>query len=135
MCGIVTIFSKQKPISSAVLAKATQQLNHRGPDCQNQWISPDRKVGLGHARLSIIDLETGNQPIANEDEKLHVIVNGELYDFEQIQQKSKQQGHQFRTHSDSEIVLHLYEDFGTQCLHYLRGEFAFILWDIYLKDR
>ncbi|GET41103.1 asparagine synthase (glutamine-hydrolyzing) [Microseira wollei] len=129
MCGIVGILSKEKPISADALATATQQLNHRGPDCQNQWIADHQKVGLGHARLSIIDLSTGNQPIANEDEQLHAVVNGEFYDFERIQQDLKQRGHRLRTHSDSEIVLHLYEDFGTQCLSDLRGEFAFILWD------
>lgn len=84
---------------------------------------------MGHARLSIIDLATGEQPLANEDEQLHLIVNGEFYEFERIQQELKYRGHRLRTHSDSEIVLHLYEEFGTQCLQHLRGEFAFILWD------
>ncbi|NET08234.1 MAG: asparagine synthase (glutamine-hydrolyzing) [Merismopedia sp. SIO2A8] len=129
MCGIVAIFSKEEPISAKALANATQRLSYRGPDQQCQWIAPHQQVGLGHARLSIVDLLTGNQPIANEDEQLHLIVNGEFYDFERIVRELKQRGHQFRTRSDSEIVLHLYEEFGTQCLHHLRGEFAFILWD------
>lgn len=129
MCGIVGIFSQQKPISRDALVIATRRLSHRGPDCQSQWVAADKRVGLGHARLSIIDLETGNQPIANENEQLQLVVNGEFYDYEQIRHSLEQQGHQFRTHSDSEIVLHLYEEFGTQCLQYLRGEFAFILWD------
>jgi asparagine synthase (glutamine-hydrolysing) len=129
MCGIVAIFSKQKPISAAALARATQQLNHRGPDQQRQWIASHQRVGLGHTRLSIIDMTTGDQPIANEDEQVHIVVNGEFYDFERIQSELKQRGHQLRSRSDSEIALHLYEDFGTGCLDYLRGEFAFILWD------
>lgn len=129
MCGIVAIFSKQKPISKQALAKATQRISYRGPDKQSQWIAAHQRVGLGHARLSIIDLATGNQPIANEDEQLHLIANGEFYDFERIQRELKYRGHRLCTHSDSEIVLHLYEEFGTQCLHHLRGEFAFILWD------
>ncbi|BAY66404.1 asparagine synthase (glutamine-hydrolysing) [Calothrix brevissima NIES-22] len=129
MCGIIAILSRNRPISPTALAKATQQLKYRGPDKQSQWIASHQKVGLGHARLSIIDLATGDQPIANENKQLHLIVNGELYDFERIRCELKQQGHQFRTLSDSEIVLHLYEEYGTECLHYLRGEFAFILWD------
>ncbi|MBC6430845.1 asparagine synthase (glutamine-hydrolyzing) [Nostoc sp. HG1] len=129
MCGIIGIFSKQKPISRDVLALATQQLSYRGPDRQSQWIAPDQKVGLGHTRLSIIDLTTGDQPMTNEDEQMHLVVNGEFYDYEQIQLELEQRGHKLRTRSDSEIVLHLYEEFGTECLQYLRGEFAFILWD------
>jgi asparagine synthase (glutamine-hydrolysing) len=129
MCGIVAMFSKEKPISALALTKATQRLNHRGPDYQSQWIASHQRVGLGHTRLSIIDLTTGNQPLTNEDEQLHLIANGEFYDFERIQRDLKQRGHRLLTHSDSEIVLHLYEEFGTQCLHHLRGEFAFILWD------
>lgn len=129
MCGIVAIFSKGEPISTEALAKATQQLSYRGPDKQSQWIAAHQLVGLGHTRLSIIDLTTGDQPIANENAQLHVIVNGEFYDFERIRCELKQKGHRFSTCSDSEIVLHLYEEFGTQCLHHLRGEFAFILWD------
>jgi asparagine synthase (glutamine-hydrolysing) len=86
-------------------------------------------VGLGHARLSIIDLTTGDQPIANEDGRKHIIVNGEFYDYENTQRKLELAGHHLRTRSDSEIALHLYEDLGIQCLHELRGEFAFVLWD------
>ncbi|MBW4635488.1 MAG: asparagine synthase (glutamine-hydrolyzing) [Iphinoe sp. HA4291-MV1] len=129
MCGIVAILSKGEPISASVLFRATQQIKYRGPDKQCQWIASHQQVGLGHARLSIIDPTTGDQPIANEDEQLHLIVNGEFYDFERIQRELKHRGHRFRTRSDSEIALHLYEELGTQCLHHLRGEFAFILWD------
>ena len=91
--------------------------------------SPDQRVGLGHARLSIIDLITGDQPIANEDERIHIVVNGEFYDFERQRRELEQRGHLFRTHSDSEIALHLYEEFGAHCVQQLRGEFAFVLWD------
>lgn len=129
MCGIVAIFSKKEPISTDALAIATRRLHHRGPDQNRQWIAPHGLVGLGHTRLSIVDLVTGDQPIANEDEQLHLIVNGEFYDYERIQRELEQRGHRLRTRSDSEIALHLYEEFGTHCLHHLRGEFAFILWD------
>ncbi|MCG8367225.1 MAG: asparagine synthase (glutamine-hydrolyzing), partial [Pseudanabaenales cyanobacterium] len=129
MCGIVAIASPERPILAEALNHATQRLSYRGPDNQSQWIAAHRRVGLGHTRLSIIDLATGDQPIANEDGQLHLVVNGEFYDFERIQQDLERRGHQLRTRSDSEIVLHLYEEYGVQCLHHLRGEFAFILWD------
>ncbi|MBR8836761.1 MAG: asparagine synthase (glutamine-hydrolyzing) [Stigonema ocellatum SAG 48.90 = DSM 106950] len=129
MCGIVTLFSKQEPISESSLRQSINCLNHRGPDGQKFWISPDRRVALGHTRLSIIDLQNGDQPIANQDETLHIIANGEFYDFERIQRDLKQWGYQLKTNSDTEIALHLYSEFGTQCLHHLRGEFAFVIWD------
>jgi asparagine synthase (glutamine-hydrolysing) len=112
-----------------MLERATLSLYHRGPDGQRQWISPDERVGLGHARLSIIDLTTGDQPIASEDGRTRIIVNGEFYGFEAIQRELEQRGHRLRTKSDSEIALHLYEDFGVHCLEHLRGEFALVLWD------
>lgn len=129
MCAIVAMFSERQPVSVEALQHATRQLNHRGPDGQRQWIAPDHRVGLGHARLSIIDLTGGDQPIANEDESLLIVVNGEFYDYERIQRELEERGHRLRTRSDSEVALHLYEEFGTQCLHHLRGEFAFALWD------
>ncbi|HWG20687.1 MAG TPA: asparagine synthase (glutamine-hydrolyzing) [Terracidiphilus sp.] len=129
MCGIVGVFSRREPVSATMLERATLSLYHRGPDGQRQWISPDERVGLGHARLSIIDLTTGDQPIASEDGRTRIIVNGEFYGFEAIQRELEQRGHRLRTKSDSEIALHLYEDFGVHCLEHLRGEFALVLWD------
>jgi asparagine synthase (glutamine-hydrolysing) len=129
MCGIVAIYSRREPVSPAILERATARLYHRGPDGQRQWISPDQRVGLGHARLSIIDLSTGDQPIADEDNRAHIIVNGEFYDYERIRRELESRGHRLRTRSDSEIALHLYQEQGTNCLHQLRGEFAFVLWD------
>ena len=129
MCGIVAIFSHRDPISDATLKRATHSLHHRGPDGRGHWISSDRRVALGHTRLSIIDLATGDQPIASEDEQARIVVNGEFYGYEAIQRELEQTGHRLRTRSDSEIALHLYEDLGVQCLHQLRGEFAFVLWD------
>jgi asparagine synthase (glutamine-hydrolysing) len=129
MCGIVAIFSRRSPISAVTLQRATKSLHHRGPDGQRHWIAPDYRVALGHARLSIIDLATGDQPISSEDQRIRIVVNGEFYDYEPIQRELEQSGHRLRTRSDSEIALHLYEDFGTECLHRLRGEFAFVIWD------
>jgi asparagine synthase (glutamine-hydrolysing) len=129
MCGLAAFFSGDKRISAERLKRATNSLRHRGPDSQGVWLSPNHRVGLGHARLSIIDLTTGDQPIANEDEQLHIVVNGEFYDFERERRDLERRGHVFRTRSDSEIALHLYEEFGAHCVQYLRGEFAFVLWD------
>jgi asparagine synthase (glutamine-hydrolysing) len=129
MCGIVTLFSRRESVTADLIQRATRCLHHRGPDDQRHWISPDGRVALGHARLSIIDLKTGEQPIVSEDEKTRIIVNGEFYGYEAIQRQLEDSGHRLRTRSDSEIALHLYEDLGAQCLHQLRGEFAFVLWD------
>jgi len=129
MCGIVALFSRRDPITAEAVQRATRRLHHRGPDGQRHWISPDRRVALGHARLSIIDLATGDQPIASEDERTRIVVNGEFYGYEAIRRELELAGHRLRTRSDSEIALHLYEDLGTHCLHRLRGEFAFVLWD------
>jgi asparagine synthase (glutamine-hydrolysing) len=129
MCGIVAFFSHGDAVSAAAMQRATQSLHHRGPDGQRHWISPDRRVALGHARLSIIDLATGDQPIASESQCTRIAVNGEFYGYEAIQHELEQAGHRLRTRSDSEIALHLYEDLGPQCLHRLRGEFAFVVWD------
>ena len=104
-------------------------LHHRGPDGRQHWMSNDCRVALGHTRLSIIDLTTGDQPIANEDGTIHIVVNGEFYDFERVRAELEGRGHRFRTKSDSEIALHLYEDYGPECLHHLRGEYAFAIWD------
>jgi asparagine synthase (glutamine-hydrolysing) len=129
MCGIAAFFSGRKPISVQRLERAMDSLRHRGPDARGAWLSPNRRVALGHTRLSIIDLETGDQPITNESGRIHIIANGEFYDFERQRSELESLGHVFRTRSDSEIALHLFEEFGTHCLQKLRGEFAFVLWD------
>ncbi len=129
MCGIVALFSTHEQIAESSLKKGMDSLKHRGPDGFGFWISPEHQVGLGHRRLSIIDIDGGEQPIANQDKTLHIIVNGEFYDFEHIQGDLQRWGYKLKTNSDSEIALHLYNEFGTQCLHHLRGEFAFVLWD------
>jgi asparagine synthase (glutamine-hydrolysing) len=129
MCGIVALFSRRQPVTAELIQRATQRLHHRGPDGQRHWISRDGRVALGHARLSIIDLATGHEPIASEDERTWIIVNGEFYGYEAIQRELEAAGHRLRTRADSEIALHLYQDLGAQCLHRLRGEFAFVLWD------
>ena len=129
MCGFIAAFSAGAPVTREVLMRGTRAMHHRGPDGHGFWIGGNGKVGLGHARLSIIDLKTGDQPIANEDESIHVVVNGEFYDHDRIRRELLAAGHRLRTASDSEIALHLYEDLGASVLEVLRGEFAFALWD------
>jgi asparagine synthase (glutamine-hydrolysing) len=129
MCGIVAILSQGGPVSAVALERSLNTLQHRGPDGQKTWAASDGSVALGHARLSIIDLATGDQPIANEDESIWIVANGEFYDYERVQQQLERDGHRLRTRSDSEIGLHLYEDLGTNSVHRLRGEYAFAIWD------
>jgi asparagine synthase (glutamine-hydrolysing) len=129
MCGIVSILSREEPLTETPLRRALAALRHRGPDGEGLWLSPDRRVALGHTRLGIIDPLGGVQPIASEDGQLQIVVNGEFYDFERIRRDLQRDGHRFRTGSDSEIALHLYEDLGPDCLQHLRGEFAFVVWD------
>jgi asparagine synthase (glutamine-hydrolysing) len=129
MCGIVCMYSPTKKVRESALRRASLALQHRGPDANKIWTSPDREIGLGHARLSIIDLSSGNQPLENEDGTIHAVVNGELYGHEDIRSRLESRGHRFATNSDSEVLVHLYEEYGAQCLEHLVGEFAFVLWD------
>ena len=128
MCGIAAILSQGGPVPEAALRRATRALRHRGPDAERTWVSPSGRVGLGHTLLVINDPQ-GHQPIASEDGRLHIIVNGQFYDFARIRASLEAKGHRFRTRSDSEIALHLYEDLGAGCLEQLRGQFAFVIWD------
>lgn len=128
MCGIMAIVSRSGVVAPKVLSSATAALRHRGPDGARTWISPSGRAGIGHARLAINDPD-GAQPIASEDERLRIAVNGEFYGFEEVRSVLERRGHRFRTRSDSEIALHLYEDRGAACLNSLRGQFAFVLWN------
>ena len=130
MCGIMAIFSLgEQAVQKEHVETGLGVLHHRGPDNQKIWLSADHLVGLGHARLSIIDHHTGNQPISDASDSTQLIANGEFYDFEKIREELIGQGYPFKTKSDSEIALHLYNRQGVSCLKHLRGEFAFCLWD------
>lgn len=129
MCGIIGIYSQSTPVAASSIGKALAALSHRGPDGTGLWQARHGLAALGHTRLSVIDLETGAQPIASEDGQLQIVCNGEFYGFEELRAQLQARGHRFRTRSDSEVALHLYEEHGTDCLKYLRGEFAFIIWD------
>jgi asparagine synthase (glutamine-hydrolysing) len=102
-------------------------IRHRGPDEFGLYLG--RRVGIGSARLSIIDLDTGQQPIANEDRSLWIVLNGEIYNYLELRAELERAGHRFSTRSDTEVILHLYEDLGPECLHQLNGQFAIAIWD------
>lgn len=125
MCGIFGIISPD-PIREQ-LEKSTATLAHRGPDDCGYFI--DEGVGLGHRRLSIIDLEGGHQPMFNEDRSLCIVFNGEIYNFPELHKQLMQKGHRFETRSDTETLLHAYEEWGDECVGHLRGMFAFAIWD------
>jgi asparagine synthase (glutamine-hydrolysing) len=132
MCGIYGYLSQAATIEPALLGRMGHALQHRGPDDEGELIlnSTAVCVGLGHKRLSIIDLTpAGKQPMANEDETIWITFNGEIYNFREIRKRLQGSGHKFRSNSDTEVVLHLYEELGTNCLEQLNGMFAFALWD------
>jgi len=129
MCGIAGIFHLEtaKPVDAARVRRMTDALSHRGPDGSGVWTAPG--VGLGHRRLSIIDLAGGAQPMANADESLIITFNGEIYNFREIRAELEERGHRFRTHSDTEVILHAYRQWGEECIGRLNGMFAFALYD------
>jgi asparagine synthase (glutamine-hydrolysing) len=129
MCGVFGLFSPNGTVLESTLLKATAALNHRGPDGSAILINDKGNAGLGHARLSIIGIDNGTQPITNEDGQISIVINGELYGYEKQREELIKRGHRFSTDSDSEVALHLYEEFGVNCVEHLRGEFAFIIWD------
>jgi asparagine synthase (glutamine-hydrolysing) len=129
MCGIAGIynFADRAPADTERLRKAAAALAHRGPDDEGTYC--DGEAGLANRRLSIIDLPGGHQPLSNEDESLWVTFNGEIYNFRELRSRLVSRGHQFRTASDTEVILHLYEEQGDRCVEELRGMFAFAVWD------
>jgi asparagine synthase (glutamine-hydrolysing) len=128
MCGIAgKLTFDGAPVDPDLLAAMTDVVAHRGPDAGGYYFGDG--IGLGHRRLSIIDLATGDQPLANEDETIWVVFNGEIYNFADVRAELEALGHCFRTHSDTEIIVHGYEEWGADCVQRFRGMFAFALWD------
>ncbi|MFH1541426.1 MAG: asparagine synthase (glutamine-hydrolyzing), partial [Elusimicrobiota bacterium] len=136
MCGIVGIynFANDRQVEKNILQKMCDVIKHRGPDSEGYYISKSEtqnlksKMGFGIRRLAIIDLETGNQPIYNEDSTIWVVLNGEIYNFLELR-KDLEKRHKFYTKTDTEVIVHLYEEYGENCVQYLRGMFAFAVWD------
>lgn len=130
MCGIVGIHSLdgQRPIDRRLLESMNASLVHRGPDSAGFYLESGR-VGLAMRRLAILDVSGGDQPIFNEAGTVCVVFNGEIYNFRALRVQLEARGHQFRTHADTEVIVHAYEEFGDDCVSQLRGMFAFALWD------
>lgn len=130
MCGITGIYSPSASVDSSALSAMTDTLSHRGPDDSGTYVSEDKTVGLGHTRLSIIDLsEKGHQPMASDDLKIQVSYNGEIYNYREIRGELRSKGHVFRTNSDTEVLVRSYEQWGIECLHKFIGMFALAIWD------
>ncbi len=129
MCGVVGIFDarERRDIDRTLLVRMNESLYHRGPDEFGLHTEPG--VGLGHRRLSIIDRAGGQQPLFNEDGTVVVVYNGEIYNFSELSAELKKNGHVFRTHCDTEVIVHAWEEWGTACVERFRGMFAFALWD------
>lgn len=131
MCGF-TGFIGSVDNSESVLTSMMNKIIHRGPDSEGKYVSND--IALGFRRLSIIDLNQGNQPIFNEDNSKILLFNGEIYNYSSIREKLENSGHIFKTHTDSEVLLHGYEEYGKNILNMLRGMFAFVIWDTDTKE-
>jgi asparagine synthase (glutamine-hydrolysing) len=128
MCGICGIYRPEGgPIDRELLGRMTTSIQHRGPDGAGSYVSDG--IGLGHRRLSIIDLAGGSQPITNEDGSLHLIFNGEIYNFIELREDLLKKGHVFKTRADTEVIVHGYEEWGLDCVTRFNGMFAFALWD------
>ena len=130
MCGIAGYYNKDgQKVVRACLESMTRTMTHRGPDEEGYFINETGCLGLGHRRLSIIDLVTGQQPLSNEDGTVWISFNGEIYNFQDLIRELEQKGHQFRTKSDTEAIVHAYEEWGPKAVERLRGMFAFAIWD------
>src|SRR5258707_7591804 len=129
MCGIAGFIDVGRSRDNAEqhIDRMCQVIRHRGPDDRGVWV--DDGIALGMRRLSIIDLAGGHQPIFNEDQSILVILNGEIYNYRELQKELQERGHHFRTNSDTEAIVHAYEEYGDECVKHLRGMFTLAIWD------
>ena len=128
MCGISGIYHfSNEPVRRDLIERMNETLHHRGPDGEGYYLSGP--VALGHKRLSIIDLNNGEQPMSNEDETVWVSFNGEIYNHRSLRSDLEAKGHRFKTQSDTEVIVHLYEEYAEHAVSKLQGMFAFALWD------
>lgn len=129
MCGLAGIFNSTSaaPVSRDLLIAMRDRMEHRGPDGAGDYIAPG--IGLAHRRLAIVDIGGGHQPLFNEDGTVAVVFNGEIYNFQELQRDLEAKGHHFRTHSDTEVIVHAWEEWGADCVTRFSGMFAFALWD------
>jgi asparagine synthase (glutamine-hydrolysing) len=130
IAGIVAVGDAAPPVDAALLERMREIIAHRGPDDAGSYCSPDGRAGLASRRLSIIDLSSaGHMPKPNDDDGLWIAYNGEVYNFAEHRPMLEARGHVFRSRSDTEVILRLYQEFGPDCVHYLRGMFALAIWD------
>src|SRR5665213_4570433 len=129
MCGICGVLELEigRGVTREHVEAMAQKLAHRGPDNAGYYFDPP--IALGFRRLSIVDLSGGHQPMSNEDGTVWIIFNGEIYNFEELRKYLLARGHVFRTRTDTEVIVHLYEEFGPACVERLRGMFGFAIWD------
>ena len=128
MCGIAGLVNwSGDPFDRQVLQRMIDIIRHRGPDAAGVFV--DGPVGLAHARLSIIDLESGQQPMTNEDGTLRITFNGEIFNYVELRRELEERGHRFATKSDTEVILHAYEEKGERCVEDFNGQWAFAIWD------
>ncbi|HOO71609.1 MAG TPA: asparagine synthase (glutamine-hydrolyzing) [Spirochaetota bacterium] len=129
MCGVAGLFNRSsgKPADASAVERMVSALGHRGPDATGSYLN--ETVSLGHSRLSIIDLETGAQPMANETGDVHIVFNGEIYNYIELRRVLLSRGHRFSTRSDTEVIVHLYEEYGRDFVSHMNGQFALAIWD------
>ena len=127
IAGIVNLNDRHEPPSLDVLKSMAATIQYRGPD--EFGVYRDHRAGFAHARLSIIDLSTGQQPLANEDETLWIVFNGEIFNFVELRDELEELGHRFNTQSDTEVIVHAYEAWGERCFSRFNGQWAIALWD------
>ncbi len=129
MCGIAGYINYSSEVSKHTLGSMLGEIVYRGPDAVGKFVSKSKRAALGIRRLSILDLKTGDQPISNEDGTVTVVFNGEIYNYKKLKEQLLKEGHKFKTNSDTEVLVHLYEKYGKKMPKYLNGMFAFAIWD------
>src|SRR5262245_36143087 len=131
MCGICGQFNfaRGEPVESETIGRMTRTIVHRGPDDEGYLVSGP--LGFGFRRLSIIDLAGGHQPMSDAEETVWVILNGEIYNYRELREKLRERGYQFRTASDTEVIVHGYKEWGTKVLDHLNGMFGLAIWDVH----
>ena len=129
MCGITGFYQFNDSTDNKIntLRSMLTRIKHRGPDESGIYLSDD--IGMGSARLSIIDLSTGTMPLSNEDESLWIVFNGEIFNYIELKEELLAKNHKFKTNSDTEVIVHLYEEYGPEFLNKLNGQFAIAIWD------
>lgn len=129
ICGIAIRADQETRVERATLERMDQVIAHRGPDDEGYYLNHRQNVGMASRRLSIIDLPGGHMPVYNEDRTVSIVFNGEIYNYRALRAEMERLGHCFNTHSDTEVIVHLYETYGDECVQHLRGMFAFAIWD------